>query len=148
MPVSLEKLIVALDAPLTDILWRAAVGFCFLPNYLNLIGIDSWVPLLLCLLGTLFAMRLGAGVARAVLPFSRAAKDTWAARRALGKEFDSYQWRKLLGFGAGMLGFVTIQRQATPKAWILAAVLVAAGCLGSLFWWRVRGGTATATGKA
>ena len=149
MPPSLEKLIVALDAPMADILWRGAVGFLFLPNYFNLVGSDSWWPLLACLLAVLFAMRVGAGLIRALLPFSRATKDLWAARRTLGKEYDSYQWRKLLGFGAGMLGFLALQRQGNPKAWILAVVVLAAGLAGSMFWWRVRGVAAAGSpGKA
>ena len=78
MPPSLEKLIVALDAPMTDILWRGAVGFLFLPNYFKLVDGDAWWPLLASLLVVLFAMRVGAGVVRAVLPFSRATKELWA----------------------------------------------------------------------
>jgi hypothetical protein len=149
MPPSLEKLIVALDAPMTDILWRGAVGFLFLPNYFNLVGSDAWWALLACLLAVLFAMRVGAGVARAVLPFSRATKDLWAARRTLGKEYDSYQWRKLLGFGAGMLGYLALQRQGNPKAWILGAVVLGAGLAGSMFWWRLRSASvAGSAGKA
>jgi hypothetical protein len=138
MPAPLERLIVALDAPFTDILWRAAVGFFFLPNYFSFVGSGSWWVLIACLLVVLFAMRVAAGVARAVLPFSAAAKQTWAARRALGKEYDSYQWRKLLGFGAGMVGYLAMQRQANPKALALAVVVLGAGLVGSLFWWRLR----------
>jgi hypothetical protein len=85
MLTSLEKFIVALDAPFADIVWRAAVGFLFLPNYFSLVGADSWWVLLACLLAALLALRVGAGVARSVLPFSRGAKQTWAERRALGK---------------------------------------------------------------
>jgi hypothetical protein len=138
MPSSLEKLIVAIDAPLVDIVWRAAVGFFFLPNYFSLVGADSWWLLVACLLLVLLAMRIGAGVARSVLPFSRSAKQTWAARRTVGKEYDSYQWRKLVGFGVGMVGYLALQRQPNPTAWVLAAVVLAAGFVGSLFWWRVR----------
>jgi hypothetical protein len=145
MPSSFEKFIVALDAPLTDIVWRAAVGFLFLTNYFSLVGVDTWPVLLICLLAVLFAMRVGAGVVRGVLPFSRETKQAWAARRALGKEYDSYQWRKLVGFGAGMIGYLALQRQTNPKAWILAAVVLAAGLLGSMFWWRVRGTATTPT---
>ena len=30
-------------------------------------------------------------------------QETWAARRALSKEFDSYAWQRLFWFGPGML---------------------------------------------
>jgi hypothetical protein len=148
MPSSLEKLIVAIDAPLVDTVWRAAVGFFFLPNYYGLVGADSWWMLAGCLLIALLAMRVGAGVARSVLPFSRAAKQTWAARRTVGKEYDSYQWRKLLGFGLGMAGYLALQRQPDPKAWVVVALVLGAGCIGSLFWWRVRGAATPAIAGA
>lgn len=147
MPASIEKLIVALDAPFADILWRAAIGFLFLPNYYSFVGSGSWWLLITCLLAVLFAMRLAAGVARSVLPFSKAAKQTWAARRVLGKEYDSYQWRKLLGFGAGMVGYLALQRQANSKAWILAVIVLGAGVVGSMFWWRLRAVAAAATAR-
>jgi hypothetical protein len=150
MRTSLEKLLLALDAPTTDVVWRAAVGFAFLPNYSALVGADSWTLLLACLLITLFAMRVGAGVLRAVLPFSRPTKETWAVRRALGKEYDSYQWRKLLGFGAGMICFLALQDQPNPRGWILAGAVFVAGLAGSLFWWRLRpvAGAPAVVGKA
>jgi hypothetical protein len=148
MPSSLEKLIIAIDAPFVDIVWRAAVGFFFLPNYFNMVGADSWWLLLACLLVVLLAMRVGAGVARSVLPFSPAAKQTWAARRTLGKEYDSYQWRKLVGFGLGMVGYLALQRQPNPKAWVVAAAVLAAGFIGSLFWWRVRDAAFTTSSAA
>lgn len=148
MPSSLEKLIIAIDAPFVDIVWRAAVGFFFLPNYFSMVGGDSWWLLLACLLVVLLAMRVGAGVARGVLPFSPAAKQAWAARRTLGKEYDSYQWRKLMGFGLGMVGYLALQRQPNPKAWVVAAVVLAAGFVGSLFWWRVRDVAFTASSAA
>jgi hypothetical protein len=143
MPSSLEKFALAIDAPFIDIVWRGAVGCAFLPNYFALVGADSWWVLVACLLAALFAMRVGAGIARAVLPFSRDAKQAWAARRTVGKEFDSYQWRKLLGFGLGMAGYLALQRQPDPKAWLLTGVVVGAGVAGSLLWLRVRGAAAT-----
>jgi lysozyme family protein len=48
-----------------------------------------------------------------------------------------------------MLGFLALQRQGNPKAWILAVVVLAAGLVGSMLWWRVRGiAVAGSAGKA
>src|SRR5262249_55486470 len=75
----------------------------------------AWLAVLL-FLGMLFLIKIGAGVLRAAIPAPPTVKAQWARRRDLARKFDSYQWRKLLWFGLGMLGVAG----AGPRAeWLI-----------------------------
>ena len=98
-----EKLLLRLEQPPMDGLYRAILGFSFFPLLTRIVGENpsSWT-LLACFLGLLFTIRLVPALLRKALPFSRAVLAAWAEQRKIAKRYDSYQWRKLFWFGVGL----------------------------------------------
>jgi hypothetical protein len=130
-----EKLIWLLDEPPLDTLHRVAIGFGLLPLHAQVLGRDSapWQLVLFVLL-LLFVLKLGFGVLRSLLPVSAGLKAAWKERRVLGKSYDSYQWKKMLGFGPGMLAYLFWSGQASGFPLLFAALCTAAGVWGMIHW--------------
>src|SRR5262252_5452301 len=133
----IERALLLVDAPGIDTLWRAAVGYLLLPLHAFVTGtLHLGMSLTPWLLLTLLAMRVGPAVLRKLLPFPAGARTAWEVRRALGKEFDSYQWRKLAGFGAGWLTYLVLHQQTQGRVFVSALVCLVAGIAGWFFWLR------------
>ena len=103
-----------LDVGVPGALWRTALGAGFtLAMIHSPMPIPAWaVPLLF--LATLFSIKVGAAVARKVVPASAEVRLDWERRRNLARGYDSYQWRKLLWFG---LGILAVASWTPPADW-------------------------------
>jgi hypothetical protein len=100
----IESFIVGIESAPWSAIYRGAIGFAMPPMFRTLSGGNSsvWITSAL-FVGLLIALRVVPAALRRILPFSADAKQAWAARRALSKEYDSYAWHKLLWFGLGLL---------------------------------------------
>lgn len=131
----IERLLIRLEIYPWDIVYRALVGFVTLSVFSHVrSGSGSDGVLVPVLLAVFLALRVVPAVARKLLPFSDAARLVWAERRQLAKRYDSYQWQKVLGVGAGLALYVLVSRRfSTPRVAISVMCLVS-GVLGTLKW--------------
>jgi hypothetical protein len=98
-------------------------------------GVDwALVPFFLLVL---LALRVVPAIVRRVLPFSEEARADWSRRRLLAKQFDSYQWRKLLWVGLGLAVSAVSTGQAGPVRTVLSLACLLAGGLGAVRWRRL-----------
>lgn len=132
-----DRLVLSLETPPLDSLYRAVIGFLIMPAYLVVVGegADAW-KLCLFFLALLVALRIGPGLIRRVIPFSRAVKAVWAERRTWGKIYDSYQWRKLFGLGLGWLIQLFLSGKAQGVPLLIAVVCLISGAIGLVCWTR------------
>jgi hypothetical protein len=126
-----ERLLLSIErAPLSAI-YRIAIGFALIPLFQRLAGTGkppwSFLLFFLCLL---VLLRLVPLVLRKVLPFSKELQDAWFSQRALSKQYDSFQWRKLFWIGLGLGAYMAIYRQHTLTYGLIAAVCIAGGAAG------------------
>ena len=106
---SIERFLLALDAPPWGAVTRILLGLAILPAFRALSGgTDAvWITVIL-FVGLLMALRVGPAVLRRVLPFSGEARDLWFGRRNMAKLNDSYQWQKLFWIGLGMMPYACL----------------------------------------
>jgi hypothetical protein len=90
------------------------------------------------LLVMLFAVKVIAAVARRVVSPSALVQAHWEWRRDLARNYDSYQWRKLLWFGVGIMMGGALRWPGTRTQWVLGAVCFAAGGVAEILWRRHR----------
>ncbi len=134
---SAGKMVLALETPPWDSVYRALIGYSVMPAYLQLSGgNDSPWKLFIFFLILLAALRIVPGVIRRVLPFSREVRSVWAERRALAKRYDSFQWRKLFGLGLGWLACLLVAGKAQDAPLFLALACLVSGALGQVFWFK------------
>ena len=130
-----EKMVLSLETPPWDSLYRAVIGACLMPAFYRVVGgNDSVWKLFVFFLAVLVALRLVPGMLRRVLPFSREVKAIWADRRALARRYDSYQWRKLFGLGLGWLIYFFVSGETWPAGRFLAGACLVAGAMGLVGW--------------
>jgi hypothetical protein len=131
---SYERLLVQLDVNPAGAILRLALGFAVVPLWQRVAGPASGWLVFVWFVAVLVAMRIVPALLRKVVKFPPAVEDGWRYRRAVAKRFDSYQWRKLLSFGVGMIAYgVTVQRLDSWEIALAAANLVA-GVLGEWAW--------------
>lgn len=94
-------------------------------------------------LGLLIALRVVPALVRLALPFSAAAKEIWASRRALAKRYDSYQWQKLFWVGLGLLPHVATAGELQRGEILVTLVCLIGGSVGLLIWSKVNGARAS-----
>jgi hypothetical protein len=130
-------MVLALETPPWDSAYRALIGYGLMPAYFHLPGGNgaAW-KLFVFFLAILVALRLVPGILRRVLPFSHGVKTVWADRRTLAKRYDSFQWRKLFGFGLGWFIYLRVSGESWTAARFLAGACLVAGALGLAFWHR------------
>ena len=90
------------------------------------------------LLVVLFALKVIAALARRPFSASALVRSHWEWRRKLARHYDSYQWRKLLWIGAGIMIGGALGWPGTRAQWVLGAVCTAAGGVGEIAWRRHR----------
>jgi hypothetical protein len=132
-----ESMVRRIDAPPVQSVYQVTIGFLVVPAFARAIGAVDWrlVPFFLAVLA---AVRAVPAVLRHALPFSSELKAHWFRQRVLAKRYDSYQWRKLFWFGVGLTSYVVMFDRGGLVGGALAAVCLAAGALGFVFWRRVR----------
>jgi|GEM_PF-2046621 len=135
---ALEGFLVKIDEGAFGALYRTLIGFAVLPAMSLLLGdaLSDWaiVPFLLA---TLLALRIVPALMRKLLAFSQPVKEVWAARRRLAKQYDSYQWRKLLWIGVGLALYTALSGQFSTMPVATSAFCIVAGALGTARWWAV-----------
>jgi hypothetical protein len=90
------------------------------------------------LLAVLFAVKVIAALARKASSASPLVRAHWEWRRNLARYYDSYQWRKLVWFGIGILIGGAVDWPGTSAQWTLGVGCVAAGGVAEIFWRRHR----------
>jgi hypothetical protein len=88
------------------------------------------------LLVVLFLIKVFAGVARRVVSASPLVRSHWEWRRHLARYYDSYQWRKLVWFGTGILIGGALRLPGAVGAWILGLACVTSGGAAEMLWRR------------
>jgi len=117
--------------------FRIAVGVLILPLFSWLTnGDESASHLWLFFLAVLAALKVVPAVLRHVIPFSQETKAHWFKLRVIAKRYDSYQWRKLLWIGFGLVAYSVVRGGVSPAQSVPGAVGVLAGGLGEYAWRR------------
>jgi hypothetical protein len=130
-----EKLVVDFDVSAFGAIYRAAIGFFTIPVLSYAAGADrADAALVPFLLATLLMLRVVPALLRKLLPFSDMTQQTWAARRQLGKRYDSFQWRKLLWVGLGLALYTVLSGEATTLRVAVSLVFILSGALGLARW--------------
>jgi hypothetical protein len=115
--------------------YRGLVGYALGPLYQALVAEPrrswSFVPFLLV---ALVALRIVPGLTRRLFPFSIALRELWLQRRLLARRYDSYQWRKLFGFGCGLAAWLVVSRSSALTPWTAAGICGAGGLAGLWCW--------------
>lgn len=134
-----EKCVWLLDETPLDMVHRAALGAVMIPACEMFLGRDValW-KFAGFFFVALFVMKMGLGVVRRFFPASAELKSAWRERRMLSKAYDSYQWRKLVGYGAGMLAFLLGSGRGQDPATYFAVGCIVAGIVGTVCWQRRR----------
>ena len=83
-----------------------------------------------------FVPKVVAAVARRLVPATAVVRAHWAWRRDLARNHDSYQWRKLVWIGVGLLLGAALGVPGTRVQWVLGAACLAAGGAAEAFWRR------------
>lgn len=133
----LEKLLLQIERQPLAALYRMAIGFLLLLIYQKFVGSNLSTVFLLYFVSVLLAIRVVPLVIRKVLPFSRELQLLWFSRRNLGKEYDSFQWRKLFWIGLGMAAYVVAYGDRTSTHLFVAEICIIGGAVAHLIWRRV-----------
>jgi hypothetical protein len=138
---TIETILLNLDHGALGALYRVAIGFATVPATSLLLGNDvsEWT-VVLSLLSVLLLLRIVPAVIRKLAPFSRPLREAWAARRRLAKQYDSYQWQKLIWIGVGLSLFTAVSGQWSPLRIVVCSVCVLAGAAGMATWHTVSAG--------
>jgi hypothetical protein len=133
----IERLLLCLEMRPCDMLYRAVIGFGIVMPLSRLWrkngAASEWV-LVLALTAVLLVLRAVPAVVRKVVPFSRTAQDVWRRRRDMAKFYDSYQWRKLLGFGTGLALGTVFSGRFSSAAVTVPFVCIMCGTAGAVRW--------------
>lgn len=134
---SLERFLIGVDSWPWSAISRVGIGLGIPPVFRALSGShDSVWAFLALFIGLLIVLRLVPALLRLALPFSAETKEIWAERRALGKRYDSYQWRKLFWIGLGLLPYVAVG-EARIAEFVVTVFCLIGGSLGQLIWRKV-----------
>lgn len=129
----IDSFLLHLDVGPLGALWRAAAGLAFAYAFSWVLpDAGGWMAVA-GLAGLLFAVKAAAAVGRPFVKSPRL-REEWVWRRMLASNYDSYQWRKLLWYGLGIL--VARSLAGTSSAWEIPVGLgcVASGAVGELAW--------------
>jgi hypothetical protein len=116
---------------------RVAVGFVLLPAFAWLSGGNEQSALLWAFfLAVLLALRIVPVVIRHLIPFSKETQTRWFKLRALAKQYDSYQWRKLFWIGLGVVAYLALTGGISHGPVLLGLTCLLTGMLGEWRWRR------------
>jgi hypothetical protein len=133
----LERFLINLERWPWSGISRVALGLCIPPVFDALSGGRDGVSTYLALfIGLLVALRAIPLVLRRTLPFSAEAKQMWAERRYIAKQYDSYQWQKLFWIGLGLLPYAVVGDGLRNGELVVTLICLTGGSAGLLFWRR------------
>jgi hypothetical protein len=139
----IERLVFAIESFPLDVIYRGAIAYGLVPAYalaLSISGLsDSSWKFAVFFLGLLLALRAVPSVLRRALPFSRELRQRWAERRACAKAYDSYQWKKLLGIGIGLIAYLRQSGTTRTDTLLIASICCLAGAVGWIAWLKSQG---------
>ena len=130
-----EALLLHLDVGPAGAALRIALGLAFALAVRALLPQAGLVAAGGALLATLFGMKVAGFVGRRASGASPAVQETWRWRRTLASHHDSYQWRKLVWVGLGIL-LAGLAGPRQPWEAGLGALCVAAGAVAEAVWRR------------
>ena len=132
---TIETVLLNIDDGAFGALYRVVIGFATVPAMLLLLGKDvsDWTVVLF-LLSVLLLLRIVPAVVRKLVPFSRPVREAWAARRRMAKQYNSYQWRKLIWIGVGLSLFTAVSGQLSLPGIFLCLICVLGGAAGIVRW--------------
>ena len=132
---TIAKVLLNIDDGAFGALYRVAIGFATLPAMSILLRNDGsdWtvVPFLLSIL---LLLRIVPAVIRKLMPFSDAMREVWAVRRRTAKRYDSYQWRKLMWIGVGLVLYTAASGRFSPSQIVVCSTCLLAGMAGMMRW--------------
>jgi hypothetical protein len=130
------KLLLNLDVGPLGALLRIVLGGAFVLA-LRLVHPDTRILVAAAALGILlFGVKAFAAVARRIVPASRAVRAHQEWRRNLARFHDSYQWRKLLWFGIGIVSAAQFMGPEDGWEMPLGTACVLCGAVAQLVWRR------------
>jgi hypothetical protein len=130
-----QKLLLAIDVFPLDAIWKIAAGFAVFPLTTLLFGKrDSIGYSLAALLIVLALIRLLPLFIRKLIPFPISVKQAWHERRDTARKHDSYQWKKLLWIGIGMLSYIAASELFWTGRLSIACACALVGGIGMLRW--------------
>jgi len=132
----LERTLISFDVGVPGAVLRIALGFLLMPA-LQRLRLDPrpWT-VVAALLVMLFAVKVFAAVGRCVVQATNVVRQHWEWRRNLARYHDSYQWRKLVWVGIGLLIGAVLGSPGTTIQWVLGAVCCMAGGAAEVLWRR------------
>jgi hypothetical protein len=134
--MGLDNIYLGLDIGVPGALLRIVLGI------LLVLAVEAAYPsaglgtMSACLLVMLLAIKVFAGVARRVVSASTVVRSHWEWRRNLARYYDSYQWRKLLWFGTGILTGGALHSLSATSLWVLGLACAATGGAAEILWRR------------
>jgi len=134
-PSNSQKLLLTIDEFPLDAIWRSAAGFAVFP--LTDLLFEKKDSIRFSLVGLFFVLlmtRLLPLLIRKIIPFSISVQQIWSERRVTAKKVDSYQWKKLLWIGLGMLSYVVVSGLFWKGRVFIALACVLSGGVGMLRW--------------
>jgi len=128
-----DKLLLHLDVGPLGASWRSLLGLLFTVGARRALPDAGPATAAAGLLALLFCVKAGAVVLRKLAGGSPEVKAVWTWRRALARDHDSYQWRKLAWFG---LGILAARALGPAAAWepVLGGACLLAGLAAEPFW--------------
>jgi len=132
----LERFLINFDVGISGALLRIALGSLLVPVLRMLRPEPAPWMVVVALLVMLFAVKAVAAVGRRVVPATDVARKHWAWRRDLASYHDSYQWRKLLWIGIGLVIAAVVDSPAARIQWVLGALCILAGTAAEILWRR------------
>jgi hypothetical protein len=133
----LDKVLINLDIGAPGALLRVVLGLLLVPA-LDAVHADAGLWLTSAwLLAALFGIKVVAAAARKALPASALVRSHWEWRRNLARYYDSYQWRKLLWLGVGIMIGGAMGWPGTETQWLLGVVCFASGAVAEILWRRL-----------
>lgn len=133
----LQSILQSLDVGVAGASFRMALGFFFVPAFVALTPDTKPPTMIAALIGVLFLVKVIAALGRRIVPASELVRTHWEWRRDLARHHDSYQWRKLLWVGVGLLLGAALGFPGLPIQWILGGACVLAGSAAEIFWRRL-----------
>jgi hypothetical protein len=144
MRAGLDNVLINLDIGMPGALWRVALGILLGPT-VEIVHPGTALWMVSGLLAMLLSIKVVGVVARRALLPSDRVRSHWEWRRDLARYYDSYQWRKMLWFGIGIVTSAALGLPGTRAQWVLGVACVAAGGTAEILWRRHKLGVAPAT---
>jgi hypothetical protein len=133
MPLG-DKILLAVDKNPWSLIWRAIAGYltAVVATQLQFRYQSKLANLVITCLALLI-IRMAGIILRRIIPASPVIQSIWAKRRGIGKFYDSFQWRKLFGFGCGLALHAVIVRPSIMES-VVAFLCIVSGTVGIIRW--------------